>query len=206
MAARKPLVWNNRLEQLQDEDAIDLSLIAYGNKRPYIGSAPYPYVLVKGNIWIELDSNDDFVEQWIWNGNYWLSKQEYSIDQFSENFVAGPLQKTVSLSPNPSGSNRSIFLTSLNQFITCNVSPASLSTAWVWSIRAIANSGFTTLSVGNNNIGQPAGIPKLYSTTLGTQLTYDPVNRHSLTLTENRNGSTILKRGHLWANYRKIRG
>lgn len=54
--------------------------INLGTRRTHIGAAPYPYTpLIKGDRWVEFDLNNDFVEEWFWNGTYWLSQAPYTI-------------------------------------------------------------------------------------------------------------------------------
>jgi hypothetical protein len=54
------------------------------NNLPYIGKAPYPYPLIRGKIWIELDAFDDFIEEWVYDGAMWISKNVYTFE-FSPN-------------------------------------------------------------------------------------------------------------------------
>ena len=55
-----------------------VTLANQDGKFVYTGVAPYPKTLpLKGDRWIEFDSNDNLIETWVFQGSYWLSVQPY---------------------------------------------------------------------------------------------------------------------------------
>ncbi len=129
MPIKNPLVRNDRLEQLQSADSIDISSISYSGKRHYVGLSPYPFTPVKGDKWSEFDSFNNFIEEWIWNGNYWLTKQIF----YHSLTTLSAFSATASIADFPVDPITNIFVTNLIANFQINSNSTSTN-AWTWTL------------------------------------------------------------------------
>lgn len=56
--------------------------------RRYPASSTPPLNPIRGYFWTEIDGNSDLVQEWFWNGNYWLSTQTFEYQFVNTSFSA----------------------------------------------------------------------------------------------------------------------
>lgn len=76
-----------------------MSIICYNNTSgfTYDGVAPYPFIHRTGDTWRERDSSNNIVQDWYWNGTYWVTIEKSTLYLYSEYFgQAFPINKNYS--------------------------------------------------------------------------------------------------------------
>jgi hypothetical protein len=169
-----------------------------GNYQTYRGIAPFPGTAVIGDIWQELNGSGGFLEEWIWNGTYWLSTKTF-FREYSTIAIGTAV-------PNPAyplTSSYNVFVTKLYGLIFSNVA-ATGSVNWGWSLRTTTVAGTaTTIATANNN-GQAANSWGYYETAVNTLITYNNPSRVLIDTLQIRTG-TISAKGTVGYEYRKAR-
>jgi hypothetical protein len=108
----------------------------------YRGPAPYPYQVAVGRVWEELNGTGQFVQRWFWNGNYWLSEQEYG-----EFATVNAINATSSVRLTPSSDITSnLFLTRIYGYLIVNGTSSATQYWTLQLVRAAVNN--TTTAIG----------------------------------------------------------
>lgn len=204
MAARKPLVFNGRVEQLSSSDSIDIASITYGGKRHYRGAAPYPFTPAIGDTWSELNAGGLWIEAWTWDGNYWRSilTYEYSFSVTgSNNFSISSFDPAFPLNP---GSN--ILL--LN-FVLSGVqnTGASATNRWIFTLQRISPPGAVTFIASFDTFTPTVFIGNSWNTVvypINTLIDVPATSAKTLRVIESRTG-TLSKIFSYTIEYQKVR-
>lgn len=82
----------NSLSELRNFNLVQGKLFKINGKNHYRGVSPYPVIPALGDTWDELDGVDRWVENWVWNGTYWLTQQVFlmgfEMNNISSTFTA----------------------------------------------------------------------------------------------------------------------
>ena len=134
---------------MQNVDSIDLNeSITFGTKRHYRGIAPNPNTPVIGDTWEELDGTGDLIENWYFNGTYWLTLQT-----FSEKITVNAATASTLFDY---GIDQTTNLFILNLFTLIRTSAIQNGTNfWTWSVLRV-NTANTATSIGTQStaVGQ----------------------------------------------------
>ncbi len=180
--------------------------IIFGVKRNYIGVAPYPVVPNKGDRWQEYDNADNFIEDWVYNGTYWLSLQTYVFERNES--VSSAFNSTTENPLFPIETNSNIFLLNFIlsgvQNITSSASPAN---NWDFTIARISNAGAVTNIIAFSTLNPTPFIANAWNTvtySINTIIDVAAQSARSLRITLSRVG-TVTKVFSYKITYRKIR-
>lgn len=180
--------------------------IIIGGKRRYVGAAPYPYALItKGDVWEEYDINDNHLEDWVYNGTIWLSKETYS-------FPFQPLTSALTGTANSPTFTvytiRNLLL--LNMLITgVQNTLASSSNYWQLSLDRVAPPGSTLTNITTWNTFNPTVFAANATTTvvhtINTLIDVAATGIKALRVTESRPFGTATKNFSYVIQYKKAR-
>lgn len=165
-----------------------------------ISSTP-PTSPVRGDKWDEIDANLDLVQQWFWNGTYWLSRNIINVhDRLNTNNN----DDTTLLAVPTSSRNTNLFLLSwstTNSIATLN----DASNYYALSLSRTNESNVTT-SIANTNTSLTAvGIYVTQSFTLNLHLDVNATGVRRLVVTKSRIGTPGILRYASVLTYREAR-
>jgi hypothetical protein len=177
--------------------------IILGTKRHYIGAAPYTYPLTKGDTWSEYDTSDNFIEDWVYNGSFWISKVTYQYNFAPTLTIASNSTAYVGTFPLIPGTNKLL----LNLTVSGFQSVAASSTSY-WNF-AIERIGSALVNISNFNTFTPIALASGSWGTLvfsiNTLIDLATTGAKVLRIVESRPAGTSLKVFSYIIEYKKIR-
>lgn len=139
------------LAELRNYKLVQGQLFKINGKNHYRGAAPYPVALPNvGDTWEELDVTGLWIEEWFWNGTYWLSNklsQYNSYISITNPYSANPYYWDFSLA-----ANTNIYLKRVVMSVLMST-PGSATNKWTWNLsrRAINDSNTAIVTFENQN-------------------------------------------------------
>jgi hypothetical protein len=193
------------LAELTNFKLVQGQLFKNNGKNHYLGAAPYPVAPAKGDLWTEYDASDNFLEDWVYNGTIWLSKEILPIP-FQP--PSSALTAVVNSPTFPIYTVRNILL--LNMLITGVQSIlASGTNNWSLTLARLAQPGTTATTITTFNTSAPTAFAANQITTvvhpINTLIDTAATGIKALRVTELRTAGTSTKNFSYTIQYKKAR-
>lgn len=171
-----------------------------GDRKHHVGVAPFPFSASKGDTWTELDANNNYLQKWFWNGNYWLSVALYS---YSYTNQAATSVATLN-STFPVKLNYNLFVVQLFATLFSNLNATSTS-CWSWNLRRATASGSSTILSSANTAGQAINTWATYSNPINIHIDIVNTQTINMRISESPTGGSASRLGTVGFEYRLAR-
>lgn len=189
--------------ELRNYKLLQGQLFKINGKNHYRGVAPYPVTPAVGDTWEELDATGNWIQNWFWNGAYWLSQQVYQQSSTNPNLTtAGTGTGLLGYGFAVENSNFNLFILAMEAAIFTSNNSTSGSN-WTWRLDRISTGSVTQLAVQTNQ-GQLGNTWASFVTPINVHINVGATQTVAMRIRESPSGSAN-KAGTVGFKYRLAR-